>query len=196
VAAETEEFDPYSVLGVHHDATFEQVRAAFRRRAQLLHPDRHADAPAAVRAEAAAAMRELSTAFDTLRGRLVRQEPEPTPKGPRIRCPVCTRVYAESGANEAFTCACGTKLRRKDTARAEARSDGERNIGAIRDLANQGLLTADECDRLLRAARAGVTLTCTRIILALRVDYDDGRMEANEYAERRRAAVLADVHAS
>jgi hypothetical protein len=61
------EFDPYSILGVRKTASFEQARAAFRRRAQLLHPDRHRDAPDALRREAAVAMRELTAAFESIR---------------------------------------------------------------------------------------------------------------------------------
>ena len=36
-----ETVDAYAVLGVSPDATIAQVRAAYRRRVQLLHPDRH-----------------------------------------------------------------------------------------------------------------------------------------------------------
>lgn len=61
------ELDPYSILGVRRSASFEQTRAAFRRRAQLLHPDRHRDAPDALRREAEVAMRELTAAFELVR---------------------------------------------------------------------------------------------------------------------------------
>jgi len=61
------DFDPYSILGLRKDASFEQARVAFRRRAQLLHPDRHRDAPDAIRLEAEVAMRELTEAFESIR---------------------------------------------------------------------------------------------------------------------------------
>ena len=196
VAAETEEFDPYSVLGIHHDATLEQVRAAFRRRGNYSIPIATPTPRHRYALKQHQRCGNSSAAFDTLRVQLAEHEPDATPKGRRVRCPVCKRNYAETIAGDVFTCVCGTRLRRKGAASTDTRTDGEQDRVAINDLVAEGLLTADESDRLLRAVRAGVSLTCTRVIPALRVEYDDGRIDANAYAERRRGAVLADVHAS
>ena len=40
--------DYYSILGVAHDASPEEIHAAFRHRAQECHPDRHPGDPEAV----------------------------------------------------------------------------------------------------------------------------------------------------
>jgi curved DNA-binding protein CbpA len=57
----------YDLLGVAVDADFEQVRRAYHRQAQLLHPDRHPEATETERREAEAAMKELNEAWHTLR---------------------------------------------------------------------------------------------------------------------------------
>jgi DnaJ domain len=197
VAGDVEEFDPYSVLRVHGDATLAEVRAAYRRRAQLVHPDRHADAPLDVRAEAQAAMGELNAAFDVLRGRLA--EPERAPSAdrspPRIRCPACGRRYADVTPGGEFTCTCGAKLRAPDGKRRYAGAQNQDvAIAAIDNLADQGLLTADEQAELARVVLLGVRLTCVDVIPELRERYDAGELEPDEYAEARRASVHADLH--
>lgn len=190
MAPDLDEFDPYSVLGIHHDATFEEARAVYRRRAQLLHPDRHADAPEAVRVEAAAAMRELNDAFESLRNRLPTADRSTSSGGgPRLRCPVCKREYPRPDVDDEFTCQCETRLRRDGA----ARSQQEMDIHAIDDLADQGLLTNDEHERLLRVVSTGAAVTCTRTIPVLRVKYDAGEMSPDEYANSRLAAVYADL---
>jgi signal peptidase I len=55
--------DPYETLGVPRDASLEQVRAAFTRNAQVVHPDKHADASDGVRVEAERRMAELNGAL-------------------------------------------------------------------------------------------------------------------------------------
>lgn len=52
-----------ATIGVKPGASREEARAAYRRRAQLLHPDRHASASQAVRAEADKAMADLTEAW-------------------------------------------------------------------------------------------------------------------------------------
>lgn len=53
----------YHVLGVAPGVTEEQLRTAYRRQAMLHHPDRNNGSP-----EAAARFRELTEAYETLRG--------------------------------------------------------------------------------------------------------------------------------
>ena len=58
--------DPYAVLGLEPPATAGEVRAAYRARSMLLHPDLHADRPPAVRREAERAMAQLTEAYEQL----------------------------------------------------------------------------------------------------------------------------------
>lgn len=57
----------YDVLGVAVDADAEEVRRAYHRTAQRLHPDRHAGAPEAERRRLEAEMKALNEAWNTLR---------------------------------------------------------------------------------------------------------------------------------
>lgn len=57
----------YDRLGVSADASYEEIRGAYRRRCQLLHPARHAAASPAVQAEAATALSELVAVWEVLR---------------------------------------------------------------------------------------------------------------------------------
>lgn len=59
--------DPYAVLGVERSATAEEVRAAYRARSMLLHPDLYEGRPEAVRREARRAMAQLTEAYGSLR---------------------------------------------------------------------------------------------------------------------------------
>lgn len=54
--------DPYAILGVAHDADKAAIQTAFRRRARILHPDRHADGPDS--ADAAEMFQQLKDARD------------------------------------------------------------------------------------------------------------------------------------
>ena len=60
--------DPYAVLGLEPSATTDQVRAAYRARSMLLHPDLHEGRPAHVRVEAQRAMAQLTEAYQALAG--------------------------------------------------------------------------------------------------------------------------------
>ena len=60
--------DPYAVLGLEPPATAGQVKAAYRARSMLLHPDLHGDRPAPVRREAERAMAQLTEAYEQLTG--------------------------------------------------------------------------------------------------------------------------------
>lgn len=57
----------YDVLGVGIDAGPEEVRRAYYRKAQLLHPDRHAGAPPDAQEQAETEMKALNAAWTTLR---------------------------------------------------------------------------------------------------------------------------------
>jgi hypothetical protein len=57
----------YDVLGVATDATEEQIKRAYVRKARRYHPDGHALAPDAVRAEAEREMQALNVAWNVLR---------------------------------------------------------------------------------------------------------------------------------
>ncbi len=60
--------DPYAVLGLDPPATADEVRAAYRARSMLLHPDLHEGRPARVRLEAQRAMAQLTEAYEALVG--------------------------------------------------------------------------------------------------------------------------------
>lgn len=53
--------DPYRVLGVSRDATPEQIKSAYRKKAKQYHPDLHPNDP-----NAAAKMNEINEAYDML----------------------------------------------------------------------------------------------------------------------------------
>jgi molecular chaperone DnaJ len=53
--------DPYKVLGVSRDATKDEIKKAYRRKAKEYHPDLHPDDP-----EAAEKMNEVNEAYDML----------------------------------------------------------------------------------------------------------------------------------
>jgi curved DNA-binding protein CbpA len=57
----------YDVLNVAVDADVEEVRRAYLRKAQQLHPDRHAGSPEAERRRAEAEMKALNEAWSTLK---------------------------------------------------------------------------------------------------------------------------------
>ncbi len=59
--------DPWSVLGLGHDAEWEDVVMAHRRMAKAHHPDRLNDAPADIREASENRMREINIAYTTLR---------------------------------------------------------------------------------------------------------------------------------
>lgn len=53
--------DPYQVLGISHDASPEEIKKAYRRKAKEYHPDLHPNDPAAARK-----MNEVNEAYDML----------------------------------------------------------------------------------------------------------------------------------
>jgi hypothetical protein len=58
--------DPYEIIGVRADASLDEIRIAYRRSAQVLHPDRFATASDGVRAEAAHRMLQLNSAMQQI----------------------------------------------------------------------------------------------------------------------------------
>lgn len=58
--------DHYAVLGVAPTAGDDEVRAAYRARSMLLHPDLHQGRPDAVRREADRAMAQLTDAYHAI----------------------------------------------------------------------------------------------------------------------------------
>jgi curved DNA-binding protein CbpA len=58
--------DIYETLGISPLASLDEARSAFKRLAQIYHPDRFVNAPDAVRDEAERRMRELNSAFASL----------------------------------------------------------------------------------------------------------------------------------
>jgi hypothetical protein len=65
---ETESFDPYQVLGVGTEASFDDVRAAYLRLSKVYHPDRFhgVDLPAEVRDYLATMVRRINAAYGAL----------------------------------------------------------------------------------------------------------------------------------
>jgi len=56
--------DPFAVLGIAPSASADEVRAAYRARSMLLHPDLHQGRPEHVRREADRAMTQLTEAYE------------------------------------------------------------------------------------------------------------------------------------
>ena len=78
--------DPYDILGIARDATLAEAKAAYRRLAELFHPDRLEGVRDEVRAEAARRMREAADAMRAIRdglGRPLRAPGQKKPPGPR-----------------------------------------------------------------------------------------------------------------
>lgn len=61
------ERDPFEVLGVGRDASDAEIKAAYRRKAEICHPDRYRGRPADVQEEAARMMQELNDAREKIR---------------------------------------------------------------------------------------------------------------------------------
>lgn len=93
--------DPYAILGVSPHATAEEIDAAYRRAAQLYHPDKHGAATSEVREEAERRMKVLNEARRLAKeGLKDRSQASRTPGGQpsgdtlQIECPNCGAVNA------------------------------------------------------------------------------------------------------
>lgn len=79
--------DPWAVLGVDSSVDYETARSAYLVRSQLLHPDRHQGASAAVLAEANRSQEELNAAWQAVKQQLMKpgaaREKRQTPGAPR-----------------------------------------------------------------------------------------------------------------
>jgi hypothetical protein len=96
--------DPHLVLGVHPDATDDEVHAAYIKLAKLVHPDRFVEEPRALQEEAARRMIELNTAYEAL---LHRRALNATPRydtGPRV----CVECEWPAQARDFKCAACGS----------------------------------------------------------------------------------------
>jgi DnaJ domain len=125
--------NPYDVLGVPRGAAFDDVKAAYRRRSQLLHPDHHSSASDAVKAEAATMMALLNNAYEALRSEngsedrthatAPRAGEDATrtkhPSGVRVRCPRCHRISVLGATGAEVVCVCGARLRLRQPASAK-----------------------------------------------------------------------------
>jgi hypothetical protein len=58
--------DPYDIIGVRSDASLDEIRIAYRRSVQVLHPDRFETASERIRSEAARRLAELTNAMETI----------------------------------------------------------------------------------------------------------------------------------
>lgn len=76
--------DHYAVLGVARTASDDEVRAVYRARSMLLHPDLHQGRPDALRLEAGRAMAQLTDAYRAIlaeRGAARERTDEPASAG-------------------------------------------------------------------------------------------------------------------
>ncbi|HEY1478412.1 MAG TPA: J domain-containing protein [Gaiellales bacterium] len=78
--------DPYEIIGVSRDASLDEIRAAYRRSAQVVHPDRFESSNDGVRAEAERRMLQLNAAMDAIEAERAVQPPPPAaaPDGPDV----------------------------------------------------------------------------------------------------------------
>jgi curved DNA-binding protein CbpA len=95
----------YDLLGVEPTADLETIRRAWRVKVQLLHPDRHQGAPAAVQAEAARESLRINRAWERLRDpqrrkqydlRLARRVPGAGTGAGTVTCSVCKTSFRMS----------------------------------------------------------------------------------------------------
>jgi DnaJ-class molecular chaperone len=93
--------DPFSVLGIEIDATYEDAKGAYRRLAEIFHPDRFLDARDDVRAEAERQMQDLNAAWRTLRIRFGHEDDLlPAADDRRFRTDEVRRRVDERAASE------------------------------------------------------------------------------------------------
>lgn len=74
--------DPYLMLGLSRTASSAEITEAYRTLAQIYHPDRYADAPERVRAEANNRMQALNAAYEQVKRAAPRADPPTAPPAP------------------------------------------------------------------------------------------------------------------
>ena len=72
--------DPHGVLGVSRGASRTEITQAYRALAQIYHPDRYAEAPDRVQAEANKRMQAINAAYSLLRRTAADHRPPPAPR--------------------------------------------------------------------------------------------------------------------
>jgi len=100
--------DPYEILGIARDATLAEAKAAYRRLAELFHPDRLGSVRDEVRAEGVRRMREANEAMRAVRdsfGRPLRATGHDRPAEPKGKRPPApsrrrTTTVGEAGIPE------------------------------------------------------------------------------------------------
>jgi curved DNA-binding protein CbpA len=107
-----------AVLGVDETATRQDIDAAFKLRASLLHPDAHAHRNQDGQRAATAAMQQLNDARDLLKRHVPKQEglknsqpSEAATRGGRWRCPDCSSEFEALDQAETSCPGCGRRLR-------------------------------------------------------------------------------------
>ncbi|MFO0726904.1 MAG: DnaJ domain-containing protein [Myxococcota bacterium] len=96
-------FDPHAILGVPKDASQEEIRAAFKKKARAHHPDARPDDP-----RAAETFREIREAYQILRGKerprrdRAGPSPEPKPGAKKKEKDVFERVFHKKRAEARY----------------------------------------------------------------------------------------------
>lgn len=123
-----------ALLGVDPSASVTEVRAAFRARATLVHPDRHHQGSGAARATATEAMRQLTNAYDRLLKHAEAEESSeiltdaPDPAGFWWRCPACGERFHSSNDETAQCSGCGRLLRQRPRTQAATAPGSQRSV--------------------------------------------------------------------
>ena len=142
--------DPYSVLGIEVDATYEDAKGAYRRLAEIFHPDRFLDARDDVRDEAERQMKDLNAAWRTLRVRFGHEDDVLSADERRFRTDqVRSRADERTAAQWAGSADFSTRARQART-RQRAQERRTTTSDAARD---RQQASADERDDFVREAR-------------------------------------------
>jgi curved DNA-binding protein CbpA len=146
--------DPYSVLGVESDVTYEEAKAAYRRLAEIFHPDRFADARDDVQAEAERQMKDLNAAWRTLRIRFGHEDDvAPDNRRDRWRPPSTRDADRQWAAGDDFSTRARqarTRVRAQERRTSTSGSRAEAEERARREAAERDAFVREARERLLR----------------------------------------------